>query len=155
MPPARYRAGGICCKLPWGLSLLYSSFHASRSPRASSKLRSQCCDRHSRRTRLLKASMWALSPGLPGAEAAAVLEAQARRGCRSARQISPTGVPASPWRRAIAICSSLNLLFRIRSILLSGLTRGCGWTETLPRKREPEWINFQGQEPLRASPQAN
>jgi hypothetical protein len=39
--PARYRAGVFCRKLPWGLSLSYSSFHPSRTPWASSRLRNQ------------------------------------------------------------------------------------------------------------------
>ena len=49
MTPARYRAGVIYRKLPWGLSLLYSSFQPLGTLSASSKLRNQCCERHSRR----------------------------------------------------------------------------------------------------------
>ena len=50
-------------------------------------------------------------------------------------------------RRAVIICSSLKLLLRIRSVLLSDLARECSRTQTLPRKRESRWINNRGQEP--------
>jgi hypothetical protein len=42
----------------------------------------------------------------------------------SLRQISPTGVPASAWRSAIAICSSVNLLVFIRRSFMAPAPRG-------------------------------